>query len=94
MENNSRIGVDKYFLQMANLVGERSTCRRRKVGCVLVDSSNHVVATGYNGVPTHFEHCLDSPCEGAFYPSGQGLENALLFMQSKMLFYNYAQTIH
>ncbi len=77
MENNSRIGVDKYFLQMANLVGERSTCRRRKVGCVLVDSSNHVVATGYNGVPTHFEHCLDSPCEGAFYPSGQGLEKCL-----------------
>ena len=77
MENNSMIGVDKYFLQMASLVGERSTCRRRKVGCVLVDSSNHVVATGYNGVPTHFEHCIDSPCEGASYSSGEGLEKCL-----------------
>ena len=77
MENSSRIGVDKYFLQMASLVGERSTCRRRKVGCVLVDSSNHVVATGYNGVPTHFEHCIDSPCEGASYSSGEGLEKCL-----------------
>jgi dCMP deaminase len=77
MENSSRIGVDKYFLQMASLVGERSTCRRRKVGCVLVDSSNHVVATGYNGVPTHFDHCLDNPCEGASYSSGEGLEKCL-----------------
>ena len=62
---------------MAELVAERSTCRRRKVGCVLVDSSNHVVATGYNGVPTHFPHCLDEPCEGATAPSGESLEKCL-----------------
>jgi len=49
------------------------------VGCVLVDSKNHIVATGYNGVPAKFTHCLDSPCEGAFAPSGQDLDlcNAL-----------------
>ena len=62
---------------MAELVAERSTCRRRKVGCVLVDSNNHVVATGYNGVPTHFPHCLDEPCEGATAPSGESLEKCL-----------------
>lgn len=42
-----------------------------------MDSSNHVVATGYNGVPKHFPHCLDKPCEGADAPSGQGLEKCL-----------------
>ena len=73
----SRLDVDNYFLQMACLVAERSTCRRRKVGCVLVDSENHVVATGYNGGPTHFPHCIDTPCEGATAPSGQVLEKCL-----------------
>ena len=77
MENPFRINVDTYFLQMAKLVGERSTCRRRKVGCVLVDSDNHVVATGYNGVPTHFDHCIEVPCEGASSPSGEFLEKCL-----------------
>ena len=73
----SRLDVDSYFLQMAQLVAQRSTCRRRSVGCVLVDSNNHVVATGYNGVPTHFPHCLDSPCVGADSPSGTDLEGCL-----------------
>tara|TARA_R110000824_G_scaffold100319_1_gene238604 strand:+ start:4434 stop:4901 length:468 start_codon:yes stop_codon:yes gene_type:complete len=72
-----RIGVDDYFLQMASLVAERATCRRRKVGCVLVDSENHVVATGYNGVPTQFPHCLDIPCVGAYATSGEGLDTCL-----------------
>tara|TARA_R110001583_G_scaffold183_1_gene1667 strand:- start:16934 stop:17413 length:480 start_codon:yes stop_codon:yes gene_type:complete len=73
----SRLDVDNYFLQMSSLVAKRATCRRRKVGCVLVDSKNHIVATGYNGVPTHFPHCLDSPCEGANEPSGESLEKCL-----------------
>jgi dCMP deaminase len=73
----SRLDLDTYFLQMAELVANRSTCRRRAVGCVLVDSSNHVVSTGYNGVPTHFPHCLDTPCEGASAPSGTSLEKCL-----------------
>ena len=77
MTNYSRIDVDNYFLKMARLVAERSTCRRRKVGCVLVDSENHVVATGYNGVPTHFQHCIDVPCEGAEAASGELLEKCL-----------------
>ena len=87
----SRLDVDSYFLQMAQLVAKRSTCRRRSAGCVLVDSNNHVVATGYNGVPTHFTHCLDTPCLGASSPSGTDLEscfavhaeqNALLQLRS------------
>lgn len=77
MTHYSRLDIDTYFLQMAKLVGERSTCRRRRVGCVLVDSEKHVVATGYNGVPTNFPHCLDVPCEGASAPSGEALDKCL-----------------
>jgi dCMP deaminase len=69
-----RLSKDEYFLEIANTVAQRGTCERRKVGCVLVDSDNHIVATGYNGVAKNFTHCIDNPCEGASYPSGEGLE--------------------
>ena len=32
------------------------------------------MATGYNGVPSGFTHCLDVPCEGASAPSGTDLD--------------------
>ena len=71
---NDRLSTDKYFLNIAEVVAQRGTCVRRKVGCVLVDSNNHIVATGYNGVAKKFPHCIDQPCEGADYPSGEGLD--------------------
>ena len=69
-----RLAVDDYFLKMAELAALRSTCARRQVGCVLVDSNNHVAATGYNGVPKGFVHCLDVPCIGADAQSGTRLD--------------------
>ena len=71
----ARLDTDTYFLQIATTVAQRSTCPRRQVGCVLVDSKNHIVATGYNGVPTGFKHCIDIPCPGAQYPTGEGLDH-------------------
>lgn len=65
---------DEYFLAMAVLVAARSTCSRRSVGCVLVDSRNHVLATGYNGVASGVAHCIDTHCPGADLPSGTGLD--------------------
>ena len=89
--DDNRIELDDYFLNMARLASLRSTCKRRQVGCILVDSNNHVVATGYNGVPKGFTHCLDNPCKGATAKSGTQLEdcwavhaemNAMLQLQS------------
>ena len=89
-----RIETDKYFMEIATTVAKRSTCLRRSVGCVLVDSKNHIVATGYNGVPKGFDHCLDSPCKGAFSESGTDLDlcsaihaevNAILNCCSKLV---------
>lgn len=69
-----RLSKDEYFLKIAEVVSERGTCIRRQVGCVLVNSNDHIVATGFNGVAKGFEHCIDQPCEGATYPSGEGLD--------------------
>jgi dCMP deaminase len=52
----SRIGWDEYFMRIAELVSERSTCLSRQVGSVLV-RDRRILATGYNGAPTGIEHC-------------------------------------
>ena len=96
--SGNRITLDSYFLNMARLASLRSTCRRRQVGCVLVDSNNYVVATGYNGVPKGFTHCLDNPCAGATAKSGTQLDdcwavhaemNAMLQLQSTDVLTSY-----
>lgn len=59
-------------MQIAQLVSQRSTCMRRKVGAVLV-RNKRMLATGYNGAPSGLEHCLDYGClrEKLKIPSGE-----------------------
>ena len=52
---------DEYFLKLAMLASERSTCPRMHCGCVLVKEKN-VIATGYNGSIPGDEHCDDIGC--------------------------------
>ena len=59
--SNNRIDLDLFYLKMAYLVSERSTCIRRHVGCVIVRDSI-VLSTGYNGVPRLLEHCSPNIC--------------------------------
>ena len=66
--------ADFYFLRMAKLVSERGTCIRRKVGCIFVNKKNHIIATGYNGNPSGFKHCIDWPCKGANSKQGEDLD--------------------
>jgi dCMP deaminase len=73
----TRIGIHEYFLEMAELASQRSTCLRRAVGCVLTSESNKVLATGYNGVPKGMEHCITTACSGAYSPSGTGLDECM-----------------
>jgi dCMP deaminase len=56
--------VDNYFFDMLALVAARSTCPRRAVGAILVDGRHRVLSTGYNGVPSRFPHCTETPCAG------------------------------
>jgi dCMP deaminase len=63
---------DEYFLKVAAVVAERSTCRRHHVGAVAV-RDKHILATGYNGAPAGFKDCLELGClrNEMGIPSGQ-----------------------
>ncbi|MCK4648538.1 cytidine/deoxycytidylate deaminase family protein [bacterium] len=52
---------DKYFLKLAMLASERSTCPRMHCGCILV-RDKYVLATGYNGSIPGDDHCEDVGC--------------------------------
>ncbi len=66
---------DDYFMDIARLVSERSTCLRRKVGAVLV-RDRRILCTGYNGAPSGMKHCLDIGClrEKQGIPAGERIE--------------------
>lgn len=61
-----------YFMKMAFLARERSTCLRRKVGAVIV-KNNQIISTGYNGAPKRVPHCSQTGClrQSHNIPSGQ-----------------------
>lgn len=52
----NRPSWDEYFMQMAELTAQRSTCLRRQVGAIIV-KEKHIIATGYNGSPKGLPHC-------------------------------------
>ncbi len=55
----NRMSWDEYFMEITKLVASRSTCDRALVGCVLVNSDNRIVSTGYNGSVAGNPHCDD-----------------------------------
>lgn len=63
MTNNHthRPSWDNYFLKLAMLVSERSTCPRMHCGCVLV-RDKQILSTGYNGSIPGDAHCEDVGC--------------------------------
>jgi len=55
---STRPSWDDTWMRVAWDVSERSRCVRDKVGAVIVDASNRIVATGYNGPPAGFGSSL------------------------------------
>lgn len=74
---SARPDWDTYFLRIAQLVAQRSTCLRRQVGAAIV-RDNRLLATGYNGAPNNVAHCFQLPggClrEARKIPSGERQE--------------------
>jgi dCMP deaminase len=72
MEKILRPSWDQYFIEMTNVAQKRSTCLRRQVGALIV-KNNHILATGYNGVPSGITHCEFTGClrQQLKVPSGQ-----------------------
>ncbi len=56
-----RISLDEYFLKIASVVAERSTCRRHHVGAVAV-RDKRILTTGYNGAASGVKDCLELGC--------------------------------
>ena len=61
MKKITRPDIDEYFLKIATVVAERSTCRRHHVGAVAV-RDRHILTTGYNGAPSGLKDCLELGC--------------------------------
>jgi dCMP deaminase len=61
MKKAVRPGIDEYFLKIASVVAERSTCRRHHVGAVAV-RDKHILSTGYNGAAAGLKDCLELGC--------------------------------
>lgn len=63
---------ETYFMNITDLVAQRSTCTRRAVGAIIV-KDKRILTTGYNGAPSGIAHCLDVGClrETMNIPSGE-----------------------
>lgn len=74
----ARPGWDEYFMRMAHLAATRSTCRRRRVGAVIV-KDRMVLATGYNDTPRGVPNCGDGGCArcAGDAPPGTGHDTCL-----------------
>ncbi len=73
MTGHYRPTKDEYFLVMAMHAATRASCARRRVGCVLINSYDHVLSTGMNGPDTGAVNCTTVPCPGAGSKSGENL---------------------
>jgi len=72
MKKLTRPDADEYFLKVASVVAERSTCRRHHIGAVAV-KDKHILTTGYNGAPAGLKDCLELGClrDEMNIPSGE-----------------------
>ncbi len=58
MIENIRVDKTNYYLNIAKAVADRSTCLRKKIGCVIVNN-DEIISTGYNGAPRGRKNCID-----------------------------------
>lgn len=81
----NRPSWNEYFMTITRQVAERSTCRRAKVGAVIVRDKN-ILATGYNGAPSGMPHCLDAGCliYESKTPNGETEENCFRTIHAEM----------
>ncbi len=82
---SERLSWDQYFLTITRQVAERSTCKRAKVGAVIVRDKN-ILATGYNGAPAGMPHCIDVGCliYQSKTPNGDTEENCFRTIHAEM----------
>ncbi|MEM3369592.1 MAG: cytidine/deoxycytidylate deaminase family protein [Candidatus Micrarchaeia archaeon] len=60
-EKLKRPSLDEYFMRICDDVATRATCRRRKIGAVII-KDKQILSTGYNGAPKKMPDCLEEGC--------------------------------
>ena len=75
MRELERLSWDDYFLKIASVVAERSTCLRHHMGAIAV-RDRHILTTGYNGAAAGLQDCLELGClrNEQGIPSGERTE--------------------
>lgn len=78
----------EYYLNIAEAVGKKSTCLKKKWGCIIV-KDNIIVSTGYNGAPRKILDCetkgicsrenSERGTDYAFCPAVHSEQNAIIF---------------
>ena len=78
MSNKERPSWDQYFMNIAHVAAERSSCSRRHVAAVIV-KDKRVISTGYNGTPRGVKNCDEGGCPrcNSNVASGHGLDECL-----------------
>lgn len=61
MMGAARPDWDEYFMRIAQMVGLRSNCMKRKVAAIVV-KDRRIISTGYNGTPRGVTNCNEGGC--------------------------------
>lgn len=62
----------QFFLDVAYRCSLQGTCLKANYGAVVVDDDDHIISTGYTGMPKGIEHCKE--CVRKNVPSGTHYE--------------------
>ncbi len=80
-----------YYMEIAELTANRSTCSRLSVGCVLTTPKGYILSTGYNGVPPDYLHCnISNPKKVSPCPCIHAEQNAIIQCEKSKDFSKWA----
>ncbi len=74
MMDINRAGI---WMRVAKTIATMSTCPRRAVGAVILNDLGHVLATGFNGVPSGMTSCFTNDCGASREPTKDNLDKCL-----------------
>ena len=75
---------DMKYMKFADSSARFGRCKRRQIGCVLVDVEGDYLVTGHNGPPDTLPSCFDVPCPAADVPAGAGPQGGCLGVHAEI----------